>query len=534
MARRGRAPRPVGHVPAPGRPATRQSRPRTGGQPPGIAGSPRNRRLAALAAGVIATAVGLVGAGRPTIWYDEAVTLSLLRRPFGDTWEVLREVDAVHGAYYVVLHGWSMVFGDSIEAVRAFSALGVGVTAAAVVLLVARHQRLRIATAAGVVAGITPGLAWTALDGRSYAWSAAFAVLATLALDNACRHRRRPRDWLLYGAVCAVACTWHLYLVLLVVGHGISVMVGFPKGRIPWTLTAVGTALGGVPLAIVAWRQRDQVAWLANTSYSWDRMVLNQLASGQSADADWVRVVVLVGLLVLSALGLWRLWTQGRRWLPATLALWGGLPTGVAVGCALAQAGMHPRYVTFAVPAYSIAATIGAFALPTLIKAGRVPGYARDRLSAWLVALAPVVVGLVALSAVIPVLIAQRAPHAKPDNLRRIAAAAATTDADAVYFTVPKARSLQAAYPEPFQGYPDLSAPLQPDPKPFFPGVRALRTIKGVDVAGLRILVYGTRGERSAARLRELRCRSARVTSGRHFVVTLYTCPEVTRRVGSR
>ena len=440
----------------------------------------------------------------------------------------------MHGAYYVVLRGWAVVFGDSIEAVRAFSALGVGVTAAATVLLVARHQRLRIAAAAGVVTGITPGLAWTALDGRSYAWSAAFAVLATLALDNACRHRRRPRDWVVYGAVCVAACTWHLYLVLLVVGHGISVLVGFPKGRIPWTLTAIGTAVSGVPIGIIGWRQRDQVAWLANTTLSWDQMVLNQLTSGQTADADWVRLVVLGGLLVLSAFGLWRLWKQGRRWLPATLALWGGLPTGVAVGCALADTGMHPRYVTFAVPAYAIAATVGAFALPTLIKAGRVPRYARDRLSSRLVALAPVVVGVVALSAVVPVLIAQRAPDAKPDNLRRIAATATEEDADAVFFTVPKARSIAVAYPDPFRRLPDISAPLDPAPKPFFAGVRAPNTIKGVDVAGLTILVYGTRGERSATRLRELRCRSRPVTSDRHFVVRLYTCPEVTRAVRSR
>ena len=149
----------------------------------------------------------------------------------------------MHGGYYVVLRGWTWFTGDSIEAVRAFSALGVGVTAAATVLLVARHQRLRVAVAAGLVTGIVPGLAWTALDGRSYAWSAAFAVLATLALENACRHRKRPRDWVLYGIVCVLACCWHLYLVLLVLGHGAAVMVGFPKGRIPWTLTAIGTAI---------------------------------------------------------------------------------------------------------------------------------------------------------------------------------------------------------------------------------------------------------------------------------------------------
>lgn len=456
--------------------------------------------------GAVATGVGLIGAGRPTIWYDEAVTISLMQRPFGDLWTVLQEVDAVHGAYYVTLWGWTSVFGDSIEAVRAFSAVGVGVTAATAVILVARHLRLRTAVAAGLVVAIVPGLAWTALDGRSYAWSAAFAVLATLALENACRNRRRPRDWVLYGAVCMVACTWHLYLAILVVGHGIAVMVGFPKGRVPWLLTALGTALAGVPLALVAWTQRDQVAWLANTNLAPDQMLLNQLASGQSAHPEWVRWVFVAGLLAFSALGVVHLWRKGRRWLPAVLALWGGLPTVVAVVCASLDAGMHPRYVTFAVPAYAIAAAVGAFALPR-----------------W----TPAVAAVAGLVVVVPILASQRWEQAKPDDLRRISATAAEVEADAVYFTVPKARSVAAAYPAPFAGLPDISADPDPELEPFFPSNRDPGTITGTEVENLRILVYGTRKERSADRLRQLGCRSQRVAADRHFIVALYTCPSV-------
>jgi mannosyltransferase len=486
------------------------ARPRSGVPQPEI-GSNRNRRIAALLAGVFATGLGLLGAGRPTIWYDEAVTLNLLHRPFGETWPVLREVDAVHGIYYMVLRGWTWFTGDSIEAVRAFSALGVGVTAAATVLLVARHQRLLVATAAGFVTGIVPGLAWTALDGRSYAWSAAFAVLATLALENACRHRKRPRDWVLYGVVCLFACCWHLYLVLLIIGHGIAVMVGFPKGRVPWTLTAIGTAVVGVPLGLIAWSQRDQVSWLVDTNYPWEKMLLNQLTSGQSADPDWVRWVFLVGLLVFFVLGIRQLWKKGRRWLPSVLALWAGLPTVVAVVCAaVADGGMHPRYVTFAVPAYAIAATVGAFSLPK-----------------W----TPAVAGVAGLAVVAPILVSQRAPDAKPDNLRRLAATVEAQDPDAVYFTVPKARSIPAAYPDAFEGIDDLSASADQTPMPFFAGNRDTSMIKLIDVAELRILVFGTRPERSADRLRTLGCRSEPVTSDRHFVVTLYTCPEVNRGV---
>ncbi|MDZ5620795.1 glycosyltransferase family 39 protein [Nocardioides sp. HM23] len=452
------------------------------------------------------TALGLVGAGRPTIWYDEAVTLSLLQRPFGELWGVLREIDAVHAVYYVVLRGWTAVMGDSIGSVRAFSALGVGVTAALVVLLVARHQRLRTAVASGLFTGVAPGLAWAALDGRSYAWSAAFAVLATLALDSACRHRRR-RDWLLYGLVCVLACWWHLYLVILVAAHGIAVMVGFPKGRLSWTLTAAVTAVGALPLAVIGWRQRDQVSWLADTNYTWHRMLLNQLASGPASDLRMLRMLVVGALLALGAYGVVHLWRKGRRWLPAVLALWSGLPTVVAMISTFVGGGMHPRYVAFAVPAFAIAAAIGVLALPK-----------------W----TPAVAGVAMLVAISPLVVEQRAPSAKPDDLRRIAATAGDEDAAAVYFTVSKARSIQSAYPEHFDGLVDVSAPVDATPEPFFAGVRDPETIKGVDVDGLRVLVYGTRAARGAERLRQLGCRSEPVTGDRHFAVTLYTCPSLT------
>jgi len=444
-----------------------------------------------------------VGISRPTIWYDEAVTLSLLDRPFGDTWSVLREVDAVHGFYYVALRAWTLVAGDSIEAVRAFSALGVGVTAAAAVLLVARHQRLRIAVAAGAFTGVAPGLAWTAVDARGYAWASAFAVLATLALDSACRYRGR-RHWVVYGAVCVLACWWHLYLVLLVVAHGIAILVGLPRARVAWSVTAAGIAVGLSPLAVIAWHQRSQVSWLLDIGFTWHRMVLNQLTSGQETDPPAIRVALLLGMLALGTYGIVHLWRDGRRWLPTILVVWGGLPTLVAIACAIAEAGMHPRYVTFAVPAVAIAAAVGAAALPR-----------------W----TPAFAALVAVALVLPAVAAQRAPDAKPGNLRELAATVEEVDPDAVFFTEARVRSIEFAYPDRFSGLPDLSAPDDPAPDPFFAGVRDPDTIGEHEVSGLRILVYGSRVVRSVQRLHDLGCRAEWVTNDRFFFVRLYTCP---------
>jgi mannosyltransferase len=365
--------------------------------------------------------------------------------------------------------------------------------------------RLGVAVAAGLFTGVAPGVAWTAVDGRSYAWSAAFAVLATLALDSACRYRDRWR-WVVYGAVCLLACWWHLYLTLLLLAHGVAILAGLDRARRRWLVTAAGVGVGVVPLAVVAWQQRSQVAWLLDIRFSWHRMVSNELTSGQATDPVAVRVLLLVGMLALAAWGIVHLWRDDRRWLPTVLMLWGGLPTLVAAGCGLADAGMHPRYVTFAVPAFTIAAAVGAAALPR-----------------W----TPAVAALAAVVLVTPAVAAQRAVDAKPGNLRETAATTGDVESDAVYFTEAKARSAAFAYPERFEGLPDLSVPDDPEPDPFFPGVRDPETLEGADVAGLRILSYGTRKLPAVPRLRELGCRSEPVVHDRFFWVRLYTCPDV-------
>src|SRR5206468_225451 len=64
-----------------------------------------------LIVGVLATAVSLGGAGRPSFWYDEAATISAsYTRSLRQLWAMLSNVDAVHGLYYVLMHGWFQIF----------------------------------------------------------------------------------------------------------------------------------------------------------------------------------------------------------------------------------------------------------------------------------------------------------------------------------------------------------------------------------------------------------------------------------------
>ena len=58
--------------------------------------------------GILGAAVSLVGAGRPSFWYDGqgwlTISASYGRSP-GQLWRMLSNVDVVHGPYYRIMHG---------------------------------------------------------------------------------------------------------------------------------------------------------------------------------------------------------------------------------------------------------------------------------------------------------------------------------------------------------------------------------------------------------------------------------------------
>src|ERR1700727_3382330 len=80
---------------------------------------------------VLATAVSLGGASRPSFWYDEAATISAsYSRSLTQLWQMLSNVDVVEGLYYLLMHGWFRVFPPTEFWSRVPSGLAVGGAAA--------------------------------------------------------------------------------------------------------------------------------------------------------------------------------------------------------------------------------------------------------------------------------------------------------------------------------------------------------------------------------------------------------------------
>ena len=116
--------------------------------------------------GLAATALSSIGLTVPSVWYDEAATVSAATRTIPELVGMLGNVDAVHGLYYLIMHAVFGAVGYSPLSLRIVSALAVGLTAALVVVLDRRWRPGSLGIVAGLVFCVLPRVAWAGVEGR--------------------------------------------------------------------------------------------------------------------------------------------------------------------------------------------------------------------------------------------------------------------------------------------------------------------------------------------------------------------------------
>src|SRR3954453_23715763 len=123
-----------------------------------------------LIVGVLAAPLSLCGGGRPSFWYDEAASMSAsYSRSLPQLWQMLSNVDAVHGLYYLLMHGWFQIFPPTEFWSRVPSGLAGGGAAAGVVVLGTQFSSRTGAVSAGDVGAILPRATWAVIEARPYA-----------------------------------------------------------------------------------------------------------------------------------------------------------------------------------------------------------------------------------------------------------------------------------------------------------------------------------------------------------------------------
>lgn len=213
--------------------------------------------------GMLAFLISVAGAGRPSFWDDEAATISASTRTPSEMWNLLTTVDAVHGLYYLFMHGWFAVFPATEFWSRVPSALMIGIAAAGVVTLGRQLSTRSVAVTAGIVFAVLPRTTWAGVEARSYALSMAVAVWLTVLCVVAAR-KNRVQLWVCYSLSLLVATVLNVFLLLIVCAHLVVVAGLTRSGRTTaaWAVAvALATALAA-PFLVFTRMQRSQVDWI--------------------------------------------------------------------------------------------------------------------------------------------------------------------------------------------------------------------------------------------------------------------------------
>jgi mannosyltransferase len=324
-------------------------------------GSVRAGRFDAAVVAAFAVAVSAAGAARPSLWFDEAATISASTRSIPQLWGLLHNIDAVHGLYYLLMHGWYMVFGVSEFYSRLASCLAVGVAAAGVVVL-ARHFTTRTtAVCAGIVFAILPRVTWAGIETRSYALTAAAAVWVTLLLIVTVRRNSR-RLWACYGLALVGSSLLNIFVVLLVLVHAVALTaVAARRAAVHrWIVTVVVAIAAVAPFLAFSRTQIAQVRWISPLGWHTVAEVMQEQYFDHSA-----AFAVAAGLLALPlAMRRFRPTDAGVRSLVLISSAWIVLPTAALLFySAWLEPVYYPRYLSFTSPAMALLLAVGVTAV---------------------------------------------------------------------------------------------------------------------------------------------------------------------------
>jgi mannosyltransferase len=421
--------------------------------------------------------------GSPSLWRDEAATISGSQRPVGEIIALVGNQDAVHGLYYLLMHVVIGIGGTSATALRLPSLIAMSIAAALTAALGRRLARPAAVPNPELV-GLLAGLALAAVplttryaqEARPYALTTMFAVLATYLLVRAAGTQRWPW-WAGYSAALLLTGMFDIFAVLLAGAHGISLLAARPAGAagtagagsagtttaVPdgavapgsvrrWLAACVAAAVLLAPTAAFSVSQSAQLSWVTTPDASSLAALVRDFAGATlliplAALLGWLGLIAGTGVRLRSGLTL-TIVTVPWLVLPPVLLLAGSFAHPVYV----------ERYVVFCLPALSLLLSAGLVWLCRLTAqaAGR-RGLAGRRVL--LVSVLPsVVLVIAALAALIGPQAAVRRSSSRPDNLRAVAAVVSAHErsGDAILYLPWDTELVGVAYPAPFSRLRDI------------------------------------------------------------------------------
>ncbi|MGZ2360676.1 hypothetical protein LRE75_29020 [Streptomyces sp. 372A] len=398
--------------------------------------------------------LGLWGLSRQdSLWRDEAATWQVALRSAAEIRLMLGHVDAVHGLYYLLMHGLFDWFGPTTTTLRLPSVLAMAVAAACVTAIGERLAGRWAGLGAGMALCLLPAVQFYLQEGRPYALVAAGAGVSTLLLVTLLGGRGRWGRWAAYAGTVLVCALLNWFSLLILPAHA-ATLAWSGAGRQVWGRWAVASAAasaGALPLVLYTSGQSRQVSWIPPLT--------------------WHMMIGPAVLLAIGGLGVLVDRPGGRRLSVASV----GLPLLAVPQLGLAAVSLGKplfldRYILFSL--LGLALLIGSL-LGAAVRAvaPRFPAASR-----WLV---PVLLAC-SVAALLPQSLAKRSPSSRVDDVLAMAADVRRMKepGTAVVFLPGARRDAELVSPEAFTGLRDIALARSP---------HASGTLNGVEAAPVRI-----------------------------------------------
>lgn len=310
---------------------------------------PSWKALAALGA-LVAVSAALRLEGIPTwYWIDEALSVGLARHNVYEIPSLLLR-DGSPPLWYLLLHGWTAVFGSTVTATHALSLVFALLTVPASWFVARRLFGERAAWLAAVLAATNPFVTYFARETRMYSLVVLLSLIVAATFVEAFVDGRRPATWWFGGSLLVLLFThnWGLYTAIACVLALVPVVLVSEDRRT--LLRRAVAAFGLVAAAYLPWVPA-LLSQVANTGAPWSftpslRDVVRELAA--LVRDERVLTVVALGTGVGLA-GLARTWRSRDAIATAALAIVAAVPVGIGWVLAHVEPSWATRYLAVVV-----------------------------------------------------------------------------------------------------------------------------------------------------------------------------------------